>query len=494
MDAVATSAKRPCCPLPMTSLLPAILLSLAVTATAAITISDPGQDVFDFTADAAELSGLTWLAGDTYHAVSDATNQRWIGELDIGVDPATGRITAASLVGPLTLAAGYDLEGIAWCLPRGTWFVSDEGQHGGFLREHTLPDGGLLRTLPTPPPLANNRPNFGFESCAWGAGALWTANEEALAQESAPSTAATGSLVRLQTFNHLLQPAGQWAYQSDPFGFDSPLTTAERSGVADLLALPDGNLLVLERTLGIGPLPSFRNRIYLVDLSAATDVSTIADLDGAAFTPVAKILLWERNMGSVTTRNFEGIALGPALPLISDTSHGLLLVADNGGGTQQHLYALVVNGLAAPPPIAQWRQGWWGTADGTGAAAATADPDGDGFPNLLEYALGGEPTATDPSPLLQCATDNGTLALAFTRHLIRDDFTLTVQAADTPDGPWSDLARSVGGNPMTALRGGVQITETGTGATRRTAVSDLYPPADPSQPRRFMRLTASHPN
>jgi hypothetical protein len=231
-----------------------------------------------------------------------------------------------------------------------------------------------------------------------------------------------------------------------------------------------------------------------VDFSAATDVSTIADLDGAAFTPAAKTLLWEKNMGSVTTRNFEGIALGPALPFISDTSHSLLLVADNGGGTRQHLYALVVNGLAAPPPIAQWRQGWWGTADGIGAAADTADHDGDGFQNLLEYALGGEPTATDRSPLLQCATDKETLALAFTRHLTRDDLTLTVQAADTLDGPWSNLARSAGGEPMTALRSGVQITETGTGATRRTAVSDLYPPADPSQTRRFMRLTASHPN
>lgn len=52
------------------------------------------------------------------------------------------------------------------------------------------------------------------------------------------------------------------------------------------------------------------------------------------YTPVTKTLLWEKNMGSIATRNFEGIALGPALPAISSTSYSVLLVADNGGGTQ----------------------------------------------------------------------------------------------------------------------------------------------------------------
>jgi hypothetical protein len=38
---------------------------------AAITITDPGQDVFDFTGNASELSGLGWQAGPVYFAVSD---------------------------------------------------------------------------------------------------------------------------------------------------------------------------------------------------------------------------------------------------------------------------------------------------------------------------------------------------------------------------------------------------------------------------------------
>jgi hypothetical protein len=319
----------------------------ALSGSAAITITDPGQGVYDFTANAMGLSGLTWVKGNDYYAVSDGKQQRHIYRLDIGVDSTSGRITKASVTATHTLAAGYDLEGLAYGPSRGTFFVSDEGQHpaGGFIREHTLPDGKLLRTLALPTVMTRDRANFSLESCTWGAGALWTANEEALAHESARTTASTGSMVRLQKFGQRLNPAGQWAYLTDSYGFESSLTTAERSGVADLLALPDGNLLVLERALGIGFIPSFRNRIYLVNCAGATDVSGIGNLNKAPFRPVTKTLLWDKNMGSISTHNFEGIALGPALPQAGGNSFSVLLVADNGGGTQQHLYALLVNGV-----------------------------------------------------------------------------------------------------------------------------------------------------
>lgn len=479
----------------MRTVLITALLSFSIDAPAAVTISDPGQDVVDFTASATELSGLAWLSGSTYYAVSDDTNQRKVHELNIAVNPANGRITGASVVGTNTLATGYDLEGIAYCRPRGMWFVSDEGQNpnGGFVRAHSLPDGNLVGTVAIPSPMQNDRSNYSLESCTWGAGTLWTANEEALAQESALSTASSGSLIRLQKFDHLFNPAGQWAYQTDSFGFDSSLTTAERSGVSDLLALPDGNLLVLERALGIAFIPSYRNRIYLVNFTGATDVSGISDLDGAVYTPVTKTLLWEKNMGSISTRNFEGIALGPALPLISSSSYSVLLVADNGGGAQQHLYALVLNGLVAPPPMAQWRQGFWGTTSETGIAADNADPDGDGLENLLEYALGGDPNTAGQASLPQSSTASGKLTLIFARTLANADITIVVQAADTAAGPWTDLASSVNGAPMTALIGEATVTETGAGATRTVDVRDLYLLTDPAHPRRFMRLDVTRP-
>ena len=40
-----------------------IFLSLAVNAPAVVALTGPGQEVFDFTANVAELSGLAWLTG-----------------------------------------------------------------------------------------------------------------------------------------------------------------------------------------------------------------------------------------------------------------------------------------------------------------------------------------------------------------------------------------------------------------------------------------------
>ncbi len=119
-------------------------------------------------------------------------------------------------------------------------------------------------------------------------------------------------------------------------------------------------------------------------------------------------------MGSISTRNFEGIALGPALPAVGSTSYSVLLVADNGGGTQQHLYALVVNGVVAPSPMAQWRQGFWGTTSDSGLAADDADPDFDGLRNLLEYAMDRNPTFADSAGAVTYFTTPTAAGLHFT--------------------------------------------------------------------------------
>ena len=460
---------------------------------AQVTLSDPGQGIFDFSADAEQLSGIAWLNGSTFYAVGDTSNLRRVYEFNIRVSPANGHITEATLVQSLNLAAGFDLEGIAWCRPRGTWFISDEGSppSGGVLREHILPGGDLVRTIATPSPLEKTRANFSFESCSWGAGVLWTANEEALSHESTLSTASTGSLIRLQQFDHALNPAGQWVYETDSYGFDSSLTTVERSGVVDLLALPDGSLLVLERALGIGLIPSFRNRIYLLDFAVATDVSLVDDLDEEKFTPVSKSLLWEKNFGSVPSRNFEGLTLGPSLPLLGDKSFSVLLVADNGSGTQQHLYPLVVNGVDSPTPVAQWRQGFWGTIENFGNSANDADPDSDGVVNLLEYALGGSPIRADPDLLPEITSTEGKLTMTFNRNLSHTDLTLTVQAADSLDGAWVDLAESGGGEGMVALLDGVAVAETGSGVTRKVAVQDAALVSELAQKWRFIRVKVS---
>jgi hypothetical protein len=153
----------------------------------------------------------------------------------------------------------------------------------------------------------------------------------------------------------------------------------------------------------------------------------------------------------------------------------------------------VINGVVAPAPIAQWRQGFWGTPEALGPSADDADPDGDGLRNFLEYAFSGIPNLAGQTPLPQISTASGRLAITFARNITNTDLTMTVQAADTPAGPWTDLAQSVSSAPTTTLEVGASVIETGIGANRTVEVRDLYLTSDPAHPQRFLRIEVMGP-
>jgi hypothetical protein len=119
-----------------------------------------------------------------------------------------------------------------------------------------------------------------------------------------------------------------------------------------------------------------------------------------------------------------------------------------------------------PSTQAQWRQVYFGTATNTGTAAPTADPDGDGLANLLEYALNTHPLVanTAPSSSLTPSLPHS-LQLTFLRA--RADLTYIVEASDTlAADSWTVIAT----NPGTV---GQSVTVTDSA---------------PASPRRFIRL------
>ena len=84
------------------------------------------------------------------------------------------------------------------------------------------------------------------------------------------------------------------------------------------------------------------------------------------------------------------------------------------------------------------------------------------------------------------------IALTFSRSITNTDITVIVQAADSLDGSWTDIAHSLNGAPMIALAGGASVFESGTGAIRNVEVRDPYLIGDPAHPRRFMRVKIQH--
>lgn len=72
-------------------------------------------------------------------------------------------------------------------------------------------------------------------------------------------------------------------------------------------------------------------------------------------------------------------------------------------------------------------------------SAPTADPDRDGIPNLLAYALGVDTPGTGPRPIPTARPDGSggqDVVLQWTRP-IREGVLLTAQVAPSPAGPWS---------------------------------------------------------
>ena len=288
------------------------------------------------------LSGICYAGGTQYYAVDDSGGL--MQPATISVNTNSGAITAASFSTAITLG-GLDLEGIDYNVVNNSLLVSDES--GATIKEYTL-TGSFLSSVTVPPIFASYRSNYSLESFTIRGNGLemWTCNEEALVDDGPLSNDSDGTVVRLQRFTRssvhdIWLADGQWAYLTESYEDDSDFTSAERSGVSDLCVLPDGTLLVLERTLGYSTfIPHFENRIYEINVTGATDVSAITSLNGATYTHVTKIQHWSGSFS--TTYNFEGLCLGPRL---DGNALSLIMIADGDGDQDNGLYALKLTGL-----------------------------------------------------------------------------------------------------------------------------------------------------
>jgi hypothetical protein len=131
--------------------------------------------------------------------------------------------------------------------------------------------------------------------------------------------------------------------------------------------------------------------------------------------------------------------------------------------------------------------GDWLQTRGLSLSDAGTDTDGDGFANLLEYALGGEPqdpADVPPRPFAGITKVGDSEYLTLTYRLYTDwSITVRVEAADSVMGPWSSATEDV------EQRWQVNIDDE-TGDTFITA-RDKTPVG--AATRRFMRLRGSQP-
>ncbi len=195
-------------------------------------------------------------------------------------------------------------------------------------------------------------------------------------------------------------------------------------------------------------------RIYNVSLRA----DEVASLAGAvpppaparlqgAWTGSSIDLSWAEAVGAdsysvrrATTADgpFTTVATGLLEPAFSDTDavHGeayvYAIAAENAAG-ESALSEIAVSTLS---PAEAWRLARFGAIENAGEAADGEDPDGDGLPNLLERAFGGDPNVAEPDVMPQIDEMSPLLSITYRRALAATDLAFSVLESMDLDTPW----------------------------------------------------------
>lgn len=295
-----------------------------------------------------EMSGITWVDGNTWYAIAD--KQNLLAELNISINPADGSMSSASIASTSTIGGvSGDYEGIAYSASRNSFFLSNEATNA--VHEVNRTDLSQVFSYPSPTSFNNARGNLNLESLSMNRQGtlLYTANEEALSIDGSRATPDSPTNVRIVQYSITGNTVGaglselyQFVYQVDPIVQDDASGTTHdgQSGLSDMLVLPDGKLLMLEREVyytrlfSIQDIPHFRTRIYLVDPANATPLANPAAsiLDSSntlSATPISKTLLFEGTssglLGIDGFVNMEGLATGPA----TENGWSILGINDN---------------------------------------------------------------------------------------------------------------------------------------------------------------------
>lgn len=337
-------------------------------------VRENSQKAFPKTVAAGNYSGIAHLHDDIYAVVSDKSDSALYFNFRIQVNPKTGELEQVENLGftertdgtlndgkPwLGLEKGFDHEAIVK-VSDSTLVIASEG----YCRLKEIP------ILPTSAdaakvgyqqnlwesrwPSSDFYPNYNFESLAFDSirQYLWTIPESTLRKDGQPATPQNGltnqlRLMRLD-WGKMKEDSNKEEYSEQvnskkdsrymttyAYQMDQPSTHKKADiyvmGVSELCALPDGQLLVLEREAFIPKIKigAFcKCKLYLINPLNSEEFSMKEKF--SSDTPfLKKRLLTEWKTGlSLSKRsfaNYEGMCLGP---MLEDGSQVVILLSDS---------------------------------------------------------------------------------------------------------------------------------------------------------------------
>ena len=157
-------------------------------------------------------------------------------------------------------------------------------------------------------------------------------------------------------------------------------------------------------------------------------------------------------------------------------------VSSEGATASQRPTLQIAYTLPVAPGYAAWQLGKFTTSAGAAGTLANDDPDADGTPNLVEYALNANPALFSKAEQLTVASSGADFAVVFTRNLDATDITLDVQATNDLSVPFATVATWTQASGWTTA-GGVIVSDIG-GAVEVRA---------PAAAARFFRVSVTAP-
>lgn len=337
-------------------------------------VRENSQKAFPKTVAAGNYSGIAHLHDDIYAVVSDKSDSALYFNFRIQVNPKTGELEQVENLGfnertdgtlndakPWQgLEKGFDHEAIVK-VSDSTLVIASEGYCR--LKEYPiLPISADAAKVGYPQNLWESRwpssefyPNYNFESLAFDSvhQYLWTIPESTLRKDGQPATPQNGlanqlRLMRLD-WGKMKEDSNKEEYSEQvnskkdsrymttyAYQMDQPSTHKKADiyvmGVSELCALPDGQLLVLEREAFIPKIKigAFcKCKLYLINPLNSEEFSMKEKF--SSDTPfLKKRLLTEWKTGlSLSKRsfaNYEGMCLGP---MLEDGSQVVILLSDS---------------------------------------------------------------------------------------------------------------------------------------------------------------------
>ena len=332
------------------------------------------QKAFPKTVAAGNYSGIAYLHDDIYAVVSDKSDSALYFNFRIQVNPKTGELEQVENLGFTERTDGMLNDGKPWQgLEKGfdheaivkvsdsTLVIASEGYCR--LKEYpilpisadTAKVGYRQNLWESRWPSSDFYPNYNFESLAFDSvhQYLWTIPESTLRKDGQPATPQNGlaNQLRLMRLNwgkmkedsNKEECSEQESSKKDfrymmtyAYQMDQPSTHKKADiyvmGVSELCALPDGQLLVLEREAFIPKIKigAFcKCKLYLINPLNSEEFSMKEKF--SSDTPfLKKRLLTEWKTGlSLSKRsfaNYEGMCLGPKL---EDGSQVIILLSDS---------------------------------------------------------------------------------------------------------------------------------------------------------------------